>query len=72
MYPGAFRVGTKPCIFTGRRMKNLFFNAASCENIGREPATEMERSEIEVRSTAPGKDAERGKSWVQDLKGEEK
>lgn len=53
-------------------MKNLFFNAAFCENIGREPATEMERSEIEVRSTASGKDAERGKSWVQDLKGEEK
>ena len=36
-------------------MKNSFFNKASRENIGREPATEMKRSGIEGRSTADGR-----------------
>ena len=54
MYPGIFRVGTKPCVFPESLMKNSFFNKASRENIGREPATEMKRSGIEGRSTADG------------------
>ncbi len=55
MYPGIFRVGTKPCVFPESLMKNSFFNKASRENIGREPATEMKRSGIEGRSTADGR-----------------
>lgn len=46
------RESTKPCTFLKMPAESALSGRHFQEGIGREPATEMERSGIEVRSTA--------------------
>ena len=49
---GLFALALSRASARTKSMKNLFFNAFIRADIGREPATEMEQSGIEVRCTA--------------------
>ncbi len=46
------RTSFKPCTSAGDWLESLLSETVCCACIGRKPATEMERSGIEVRSRA--------------------
>ncbi len=55
--PIFLRESTKPCTFLGMTAESALSSRHYQEGIGREPATEMKQSGIEVRSTASGREA---------------